>query len=106
MKKINNTDKFMDKLTDAIVSGKDTYIFGYSFDGADFWFDDEDEETNNFYVSGGYDIIRLHKAISEEWVMNEDAPMIVCFDYYNGSTDENKYRMIPRIHIFWTEEED
>lgn len=104
MKKIKNSDKFIENLTDAIASGKDTYIFGYSFDGGDFYYDDEDEDNHNFYVSGGYDIIKLHRTLSEQWIINEDAPLVIVFDYYNGSTDENKYCMIPRIHIFWIED--
>lgn len=101
MTPIDNYRDLLNQINDSIESGLDTYIFGYSPDyDFDHWYDDEDEDTENYYTC--CDLHRIQDILFANWIGEKDAPVVIVFDYYKEPIGDDDWLRIGRLHIFWT----
>ena len=96
----SNFKSFYAKLKDSVQSNQDVYIFNYVCDPEhDFWYDDEEKGTHNFYVSPFINLSTIQKSLIMSTELPEDVTenLKTCLDYYY---DEHFDGLVERLYIF------
>lgn len=100
MVKFNCFNDFSDHLAHSIISGKDVYIFTYcGEDDCDYVYDDENKNSNDYYISQFIDIDILQRKLHNDFVDELGMDLVVTLDWITDEFDDEEFHY-QRLFIF------
>lgn len=96
MKNFKTSGEFYRSLCKSIKSGKDTYVFGCSANDKSDYQLEEDEKSNDYYVTDKFDLNELQLELFGEFGIN-NPNIIISLDYIYCEEDDF---ILKRLFIF------